>query len=143
MPLYLTSFLFAVSSYHAARIRNHFHHIGWLLQYGLSVLHHANYTNERAYWGGRTVGFFDRLMAHALFGDILWNCIRMQPTPAVAGVWVHLGYIVGIYYGNIRHQKGPYPKDTWIVPHTTMHIATFVGAQLFLWEWNRQQRANL
>lgn len=137
--LYLSSFLFGITSYYAVQVQNQLHHIGWLLQYGCSILHHAYYTDERSYFGGRVIGVIDRAVAHGLFVNILWNSLRMRQTMNVVLVWIHLAYIMGVYFLKIRFIAEPYPRGTVHLPHLSMHIATFVGGNIFLCEWDRQR----
>lgn len=137
--LYLTSFGFGAVGYTAILQRQKTLGIAYLILYGTSILHHANYTRTD-YIAGPWVARIDRLLSKIITAIQVYNVLGKPVTPRMVTCAL-LGVVVGwIYYGKLHCSDDPYQPNTicdkvkW---HSVMHIlGVFIGF-LYLSELKR------
>jgi len=124
MILSLTSFLFSISAFFAAHANDYILCAMLMLLTNTSILHHANGTNDAAYFGGYIIGFIDRSLAHIITLWCLWDTIYMTFLDS-AIVWTCVVYIGGCYYFVIRKRNiGTYKKDIFYPYHASIHVVS-------------------
>lgn len=133
--LYYTSFCFGTVAFHAARVGHTWLHAASLLQYGLSVLHHAKGCGRHAYLGSRLVAFLDRSVAHAAVVRILWDASR-GPAHVTATVGSLMAYTAAVYYVHLRGRAMEAYGPLHEALHGSIHVAACAAAHVMLC-WHR------
>ena len=128
MILSLTSYLFSVSAFCAALNQDYILCAMLMLLTNTSILHHANGTNDTAYFGGRIIGFIDRSLAHFITLWCLWDTLYMTFYENTI-IWICVAYIGGCYHFIIRKRNiGTYKKDVFYPYHASIHVVSiFAG----------------
>lgn len=139
--LYLTSFGFGVVAYRALLRREPVLGGIYLLQYGTSILHHANYT-KTDYLAGEWIAKIDRLLARCIGSILLYRAFGMRQSPRF---WVMVFFnvcVALIYYMRLsRLSDPPYRPYTFCTMsrwHAAMHICGTIGGWMFIDEAKRQ-----
>lgn len=139
--LYLTSFGFGAVSYVALLKRQKWLGLLFMMLYGTSVLHHANYTKTN-YLLGSHVATLDKLLSRLIGITIFYkiNTIRFNSR---VGLAYALNLMVPyIYYFRLCHTQGPYEpfkvctQSKW---HAVMHVFGVIGPLVLLSELSRQK----
>lgn len=137
--LYLTSFGFGAVGYAFTLRRERTIGMAYLLLYGTSILHHANYTRTD-YIAGPWVARIDRLLSKMITIIQVYRVLGKPITPRLV-VCALLGVFVGwIYYGKLHCSDDPYQPNTicdkvkW---HAVMHISAILSGFLYLYELKR------
>lgn len=127
--LYISSFLFATVSYHAAVVGHSFLHKAGLIQYGVSILHHAYHRDENRYHGGRIIAFVDRTVARLAACYIVCEAYMLPVLPRCI-IWFLISYGGIIYFRFLSSEKRYRPIHYLL--HTSLHMSTVAAAHMLL-----------
>ena len=120
--LFFTSFLFGPVALHACIKKKYFTSLLYMLQYGFSVLHHANYTNTD-YLGGSIVAFTDKLLAKINYLRGALMIIKKRDKI----LYTTIVYIPVVYYTNMSKDcYKPYQLDSRVMWHASIHVCASI-----------------
>ena len=127
--LYLSSFLFGLVSYHAAVVKDAFLHKASLIQYGVSILHHAYGMDHTLYHSGALIAFIDRITCRIATCYILYEARTLNTVPKMS-IWTLLSYVTITYVAYLRNAK-KYNKIHYIL-HASIHALSTTAAHILL-----------
>lgn len=141
--LYLTSFGIGGVAYSALLKREKLLGAMYLVQYGISVLHHANYTRTN-YLAGEWVARLDRLLARCIGVVLIYRALGMKRTAFLIVVSIINLCVPVIYFWKLRpvdenDNYRPYVICTASKWHAVMHLCTTLGGLMFIEEARSQK----
>jgi hypothetical protein len=141
--LYLTSFGIGAVAYSALLRREKLVGTLYLVQYGASVLHHANYTRTN-YLAGEWVARLDRFLARCIGVVLICRALGMKRTArlwltVLINLCVPVIYFVKLRPTDDSEHYQPYVICTASKWHAVMHLCTMVGGLLFIEEARSQK----
>jgi hypothetical protein len=132
--LYLTSFIFGTCALHATAFGEYMLGGLFMIQHGLSTIHHSHYTLADTYWMGQWVACLDRLVARVLWLSILCKNYTLPYSLAKQIVYLCIAYVPYVYFRwctKYSYYK-PFERSYRTYTHGSIHLMSGLGSHLYL-----------